>query len=113
MKPFFATIVFLSSIGAATVALAQEYISYAKPGVKAVAVYDAPGGKKVRDVKPEKFVNVRIQEKSGEWREVDLDDGTFWISANDVTTRMGPTARTVIKPADISEGANSGLMRKR
>jgi hypothetical protein len=93
-------------------ATAQEYISYAKPGVKAVAIYDKAGGKKVGEIKPEKVVNLRIQAKQDDWREVDLDNGTFWIAASDVTTRMGPTAKTVIKPADISEGANSGFRRK-
>ncbi len=90
-------------------AAAQEYIVSGKPGLKVIPVYDAPGGKKIKDLKPEAVVSLRIQGVSGDWREVDVDYKPVWISAADVTTRAGKVSTQRLAPVDLSRGATPGF----
>jgi hypothetical protein len=93
----------------ATATAAQEYIVAGKPGLKTIPVYDAPGGKKVKDLKPEAVISLRIQSVSGDWREVDIDYQPAWISAGDVMTRAGKVSTQRLAPVDLGRGATPGF----
>lgn len=90
-------------------AAAQEYIVTAKPGLKAINLYDAPNGRLVKTLKPSEIVNVRIQKRAGPWCEIDVDFDQVWIAAGDLITRSGPIRNQPGKTIDLTGAASRGI----
>ena len=90
-------------------AVAQEYIVTAKPGLKAINLYDTPNGKLVKTLKPSDIVNLRIQKRAGPWCEIDVDFDAVWIAAGDLITRSGPIRNQPGKAIDLTGAASRGI----